>query len=125
MLNKSSCIQGAALPLSTDHTADVEAERQRIIQAGGHVSHVMGNWRIGRAGIQVSRSVTPQQFPSQPPVLLCAASCKHRHDVKTPSSFTSLGLQTAVLYGAASVFRMAEGGCGAVQVVGGVDCIRC
>ncbi len=50
------------MPLSTDHTADQEAERQRIVQAGGHVSHVMGNWRIGQAGIQVSRYTTPH-FP--------------------------------------------------------------
>lgn len=50
------CIQGAAVPLSTDHTADREDERLRIVQAGGHVSHVLGNWRIGQAGIQVSRS---------------------------------------------------------------------
>ena len=50
------CVQGAAVPLSTDQTADREDERQRIVQAGGHVSHVLGNWRIGQAGIQVSRS---------------------------------------------------------------------
>ena len=47
--------QGAALPLSRDHTAEQEDERQRIIQAGGQVSQAMGSWRIGQAGIQVSR----------------------------------------------------------------------
>ncbi|CAL5221159.1 g3298 [Coccomyxa viridis] len=49
------CRDGAAVSLSRDHTADSEDERQRIVQAGGHVSHVLGNWRIGQAGIQVSR----------------------------------------------------------------------
>ena len=43
------------MPLSRDHTAEREDERQRIVQAGGQVSHVMGSWRIGQAGIQVSR----------------------------------------------------------------------
>ena len=47
------------MTLSTDHTADQEDERQRIVQAGGQVSHVLGNWRIGQACIQVSRSVSP------------------------------------------------------------------
>ena len=47
--------QGNALPLSRDHTAEQEDERQRIVQAGGQVNHVMGSWRIGQAGIQVSR----------------------------------------------------------------------
>ncbi|CAK0781962.1 hypothetical protein CVIRNUC_005517 [Coccomyxa viridis] len=49
------CREGNALPLSRDHTAEQEDERQRIVQAGGQVNHVMGSWRIGQAGIQVSR----------------------------------------------------------------------
>ena len=60
------------MPLSTDHTAEREDERQRIVQAGGHVSHVMGSWRIGEAGIQVSRCVS-LLFWSQQVLFICQA----------------------------------------------------
>ncbi|KAK9835427.1 hypothetical protein WJX84_011751, partial [Apatococcus fuscideae] len=51
------CSQGEAVQLSTDHTADVIAERDRIKASGGLLYQVAGGWRIGRAGIQVSRSL--------------------------------------------------------------------
>ena len=43
------------MALSTDQTAEREDERQRIIAAGGHVQFRMDSWRVGKAGIQVSR----------------------------------------------------------------------
>ncbi len=49
--------QGGAVALSTDQTAEREDERQRIILAGGHVHFRVDSWRVGKAGIQVSRCV--------------------------------------------------------------------
>ena len=45
------------MALSTDQTAEREDERQRIISAGGHVHFRVDSWRVGKAGIQVSRCV--------------------------------------------------------------------
>lgn len=53
--------QGAAVALSEDQTADREDERQRIISAGGHVKTSFGSWRVGKAGIQVSRCAAPAE----------------------------------------------------------------
>ena len=47
--------QGGAVALSTDQTADREDERARITAAGGHVQYRLDGWRLGAAGIQVSR----------------------------------------------------------------------
>ncbi len=47
--------QGRAKALSRDQTADCEDERQRLISAGGIVQFRMDSWRVGKAGIQVSR----------------------------------------------------------------------
>lgn len=49
------CHQGEAVQLSRDHTADDQQERDRIKAAGGRLHQVAGSWRIGAAGIQVSR----------------------------------------------------------------------
>ncbi len=46
---------GSAVAASRDHNADDEAERARVVAAGALVSHRMGNWRLGQAGIQVTR----------------------------------------------------------------------
>ncbi len=46
---------GSAVAASRDHNADDEAERARVVAAGALVSHRMGNWRLGHAGIQVTR----------------------------------------------------------------------
>ena len=55
--------------MSRDHTAEQEVERQRIVQAGGHVSKVIGSWRVGQAGIQVSRHASSVATPSYGPLL--------------------------------------------------------
>ena len=49
------CRAGAAVQLCREHTADDHQERQRIQAAGGELRQVMGSWRIGAAGIQVTR----------------------------------------------------------------------
>ena len=46
---------GSAVAASRDHNADDEAERARVVAAGAQVSRRMGNWRLGQAGIQVTR----------------------------------------------------------------------
>jgi serine/threonine protein phosphatase PrpC len=51
------CRGGAAQRLTRDHTADDEAERMRILAAGGEVSVRAGAWRVGTVGAQVTRSV--------------------------------------------------------------------
>jgi serine/threonine protein kinase len=58
------CRRGRAVRLSRDHTADDEEERERIINATAVsssssivVSQRYGNWRVGSAGLQVTRSV--------------------------------------------------------------------
>ncbi len=51
------CCGGAAqaLELTQDQTADREDERERIAAVGGMLRHVMGSWRVGEAGMQVTR----------------------------------------------------------------------
>ena len=49
------CHAGNALALSQDQTADVEAERHRVQAAGASVQWRVDSWRIGEAGIQVTR----------------------------------------------------------------------
>jgi Protein phosphatase 2C len=43
------------VPLSHDHTAELDAERQRVLDAGGTVSRQRGLWRIGEIGLMVTR----------------------------------------------------------------------
>ncbi|CAL8468340.1 g7880 [Coccomyxa elongata] len=59
------CREGDAVALSTDQTAEREDERQRIISAGGHVQYRMDSWRVGKAGIQVSRSIGDADLKSE------------------------------------------------------------
>lgn len=49
------CRGGAAVAVTRDHTADDEAERARITAAGGRAAMHQGAWRIGAAGLQVTR----------------------------------------------------------------------
>ena len=51
--------QGGAVALSEDQTADREDERARIVAAGGCVQYRLDGWRLGAAGIQVSRCHCP------------------------------------------------------------------
>ena len=46
---------GSAVAASRDHNADDAGERVRVVAAGAQVAHRMGNWRLGQAGIQVTR----------------------------------------------------------------------
>ena len=50
------CQDGAAVQLSRDHSAEDALERCRVTEAGAVVRHVVGGWRIGDAGIQLTRS---------------------------------------------------------------------
>lgn len=49
------CRGGATLPVSRDHTADLDSERQRVLDAGGTAARLGGSWRIGTVGLQVTR----------------------------------------------------------------------
>mmetsp|Transcript_32323 Transcript_32323/g.62144 ORF Transcript_32323/g.62144 Transcript_32323/m.62144 type:complete len:655 (+) Transcript_32323:114-2078(+) len=53
------CTAGQAVQITRDHSAECEEERQRIIDAGGKVE-LKDSWRIGKAGIQVTRSIGDQ-----------------------------------------------------------------
>ena len=49
------CRGNGALELTSDQVADRADERQRVAAAGGTLRHVMGSWRVGAAGMQVTR----------------------------------------------------------------------
>lgn len=51
------CRAGKAVQLSVDQTVDDDAERTRLLAAGGQVRWRVDSWRVGAAGIQVSRQV--------------------------------------------------------------------
>lgn len=53
------CRGGLAMAASRDHNADDDEERRRVVAAGAQVAFRMGNWRVGQAGIQVTRQVVP------------------------------------------------------------------
>ena len=57
------CRAGKAVQLSTDQTVDNDAERARLLAAGGQVRWRVDSWRVGAAGIQVSRQVLLLLFP--------------------------------------------------------------
>lgn len=44
-----------ALALSRDHTAALDDEKQRVEKAGARVQWVVDGWRVGAAGMQVTR----------------------------------------------------------------------
>lgn len=51
------CRGGQPYPLSRDHVASNNEERQRVLSAGGDVKWQVDTWRIGQAGLQVTRSI--------------------------------------------------------------------
>ncbi|KAK9833258.1 hypothetical protein WJX81_000555 [Elliptochloris bilobata] len=51
------CRDGAAVALSRDQTAARADERERVAAAGGDVRWRMDGWRVGAAGLQVTRSL--------------------------------------------------------------------
>eukprot|EP00958_Prasinococcus_capsulatus_P001675 scaffold148_cov371-Prasinococcus_capsulatus_cf.AAC.19 len=51
------CSKGEGIPLSEDHTADLERERQRVVEAGGQVKLFNRSWRVEPAGLQVTRAI--------------------------------------------------------------------
>jgi serine/threonine protein phosphatase PrpC len=48
---------GTAVPLSRQHTADLEDERARVVASGGTVQYRGGSWRVGPAALQVTRAL--------------------------------------------------------------------
>jgi serine/threonine protein phosphatase PrpC len=62
---------GTAVPLSRQHTADLQDERERVVASGGTVAFRGGSWRVGSAALQVTRALgdfdlkVPAQQPSQ------------------------------------------------------------
>mmetsp|Transcript_35662 Transcript_35662/g.100954 ORF Transcript_35662/g.100954 Transcript_35662/m.100954 type:complete len:438 (+) Transcript_35662:245-1558(+) len=51
------CRGGRPLQVSRDHSTADDAERQRIVDASGKLSWRVDSWRVGEAGIQVTRSI--------------------------------------------------------------------
>ncbi|CAI0437778.1 unnamed protein product [Linum tenue] len=51
------CRAGNAFPLTKDHTASDPEERERVVNAGGEVEWRVDTWRVGRAALQVTRSI--------------------------------------------------------------------
>lgn len=45
------------MQINREHSAEDADERQRVEEAGGKLREVMGSWRIGDAGLQVTRHV--------------------------------------------------------------------
>ena len=71
------CHKGKAVALSHDQTADLEEERNRIQAAGLSVKWRVDSWRIGEAGIQVTRWVSGSTLrrPGATMQMLPGASC--------------------------------------------------
>ncbi|GAB2267098.1 hypothetical protein Dimus_002082 [Dionaea muscipula] len=51
------CQGGHAIALSRDHVASCFEERERVMNAGGEVKWLVDTWRVGDAGLQVTRSM--------------------------------------------------------------------
>ncbi len=62
------------MALSCDQTADVEDERHRVEAAGASVQWRVDSWRIGDAGIQVTRC-----YPDLPHLTATAPVSISRH----------------------------------------------
>jgi serine/threonine protein phosphatase PrpC len=82
------CRGGVAVALTSDQTADREDERARIVAAGGSVSMRMGSWRVGEAGMQVTRSVGDADLK--------------RHGVTAEAEVTEMALTGGVGWGGVS-----------------------
>jgi serine/threonine protein phosphatase PrpC len=87
---------GTAVPLSRQHTADLEDERARVVAAGGTVQYRGGSWRVGPAALQVTRAlgdfdlkrpVQQQQHPyqQQPYSTSACSSCSSPSRGGTPA----------------------------------------
>ncbi|KAL4434456.1 hypothetical protein ABPG75_000897 [Micractinium tetrahymenae] len=59
------CRDGRAVVLTRDHTADLPDERARVAAAGGACSMRAGSWRVGEAGLQVTRSIGDADLKAQ------------------------------------------------------------
>ncbi|KAI7739726.1 hypothetical protein M8C21_000492 [Ambrosia artemisiifolia] len=51
------CRSGCPYPLSKDHVASCLEERERVTGLGGQVKWQLDTWRVGRAALQVTRSI--------------------------------------------------------------------
>ncbi|EFJ28625.1 hypothetical protein SELMODRAFT_441116 [Selaginella moellendorffii] len=51
------CRDGQSFPLSKDHLASDPIERTRVVNSGGSVQWQVDTWRVGSAGLQVTRSI--------------------------------------------------------------------
>ena len=59
------CRNGSAVALSQDQTANVDSERGRVTAMGARVQWLVDSWRVGDAGIQVTRyCIVAQEGPS-------------------------------------------------------------
>lgn len=59
------CRNDEAVALSRDQTALRADERARVLAAGGDVRWRMDGWRVGSAGLQVTRCVHRFECPSR------------------------------------------------------------
>ena len=51
------CREGAPVALSRDHTGSDADERERVKDMGGSMEWRVGAWRVGEAGLEVTRSI--------------------------------------------------------------------
>jgi serine/threonine protein phosphatase PrpC len=83
---------GTAVPLSRQHTADLQDERERVLAAGGTVAFRGGSWRVGTAALQVTRALgdfdlkVPAQQPSQQQQRYSPYSCNPLSSASSSSS---------------------------------------
>lgn len=59
------CRDGHVSALTVDQTAEREDERERIVETGGVVRCVDGQWRVGEPGLVVTRSIGDADLKSQ------------------------------------------------------------
>lgn len=59
------CQTGVANPLTRDHTVDDVSERERVKMDGGTVEWKVNSWRVGKVGIQVTRSLGDGDLKSE------------------------------------------------------------
>jgi serine/threonine protein phosphatase PrpC/tRNA A-37 threonylcarbamoyl transferase component Bud32 len=59
------CRGGTVTAVTIDQTADREEERRRIVEEGGSVQCIDGQWRVGGPGLVVTRSIGDADLKSQ------------------------------------------------------------
>ena len=64
------CRAGKALQLTEDHSAASPSERARVEAAGARVDWRVNSWRVGTAGLQITRCAASP----------CSCKCLYMHN---------------------------------------------